>query len=153
MRIEEEAGPRSKSTTASAMVDDSEEAAARAGSSSSAMGAYVEAMRSEDGHHINAKGQAKFNKTQGKRARGDVDDQDDGADVPVTQGLKELEVAPSGKRKKAKRETEKIGGEFKAKVGSERATEPNGHFEWKLTVACPARVLDSALVETSRRMA
>lgn len=125
MRIEDdeanrqEVRLRSSRDQESEAADDSEEAAARAGSSAAAMGAYLEAMRGEDGHQIGAKGGAKFNKTQGKRARGaaDDDDHDDGADVPVTRGIRELEVETSGsKRKKAKRETERIGGEFKAKV-------------------------------------
>ncbi|GAA5912876.1 hypothetical protein JCM5296_003893 [Sporobolomyces johnsonii] len=78
------------------------------------MGAYLEAMRGEDGHTRDAKGKIKFNKTQGKRARGgDVDDED--GDVPVTEGLKELDVGGGRNKKKAKKETVHIGGEFKAK--------------------------------------
>lgn len=76
------------------------------------MGAYLEAMRGTDGHTRDAKGKAKFNKTQGKRARGDDDEGD------VTEGLKELDVGGrrDGKVKKAKKEVIKIGAEFKAKV-------------------------------------
>lgn len=78
------------------------------------MGAYLEAMRGEDGHTLNAKGKARFNKTQGKRGRGDFEE-DEGI---VTEGLKELDVGGSGRRdkKKVKKEVTKIGGEFKAKV-------------------------------------
>lgn len=115
MRIEEDEKQDTKARPSAAdnaiEVDDSEAAATRAGSSASAMGAYLEAMRGEDGHRLDQKGRAKFNKTQGKRARGDFDD--DAGDVPVTEGLKELEVS---KKKRTKRETERIGGEFKAKV-------------------------------------
>ena len=77
------------------------------------MGAYLEAMRGEDGHTRDAKGKARFNKTQGKRARGNDDE-----DVAMTEGLKELDVrgGGGGKSKKVKRETVKIGAEFKAKV-------------------------------------
>lgn len=77
----------------------------------SPMGAYLEAMRGEDGHSRNAKGNVRFNKTQGKRHRGDVDD--DNGDV--TAGLIELDVG-GGKKKKMKKESVKIGAEFKAKV-------------------------------------
>jgi ribosomal RNA-processing protein 12 len=75
------------------------------------MGEYLEAMHGEDGHTRTANGAIKFNKTQGKRARGNDDDE---GDFSVTEGLKELEVA--GKRKKAKKETVRVGAEFKAKV-------------------------------------
>lgn len=75
------------------------------------MGAYLEAMKGEDGHVTDAKGRVKFNKTQGKRGRGDFDEDEDG-DVPVTAGLRELEVG----RKKVKKDKVAIGGEFKAKV-------------------------------------
>lgn len=78
------------------------------------MGAYLEAMRGEDGHTRDAKGKARFNKTQGKRARGD--DEFGEGDLPVTAGLKELDVAGGGRKKKVKRETVRIGAEFKAKV-------------------------------------
>ncbi|GAA5831948.1 hypothetical protein JCM11251_002760 [Rhodosporidiobolus azoricus] len=82
------------------------------------MGAYLEAMRGEDGHTRDAKGRVKFNKTQGKRARGrdeeEYDDQNPDRDVPVTEGLKELEIEKR-KKKKAKKETVPIGQEFKAK--------------------------------------
>lgn len=76
------------------------------------MGAYLEAMRGEDGHTRDAKGKVRFNKTQGKRGRGG-EEEDEGL---VTEGLKELEVAPGRNKKKLKRETVKIGAEFKAKV-------------------------------------
>ncbi|BGP50967.1 pre-rRNA processing protein [Rhodotorula kratochvilovae] len=83
------------------------------------MGDYVEAMHGEDGHTRDARGRVKFNKTQGKRARGgeddfaDADDNDAERDVPVTAGLKELDVG--GKRKKQKKEVQRVGQEFKAK--------------------------------------
>ncbi|GAA5994053.1 hypothetical protein JCM5350_004661 [Sporobolomyces pararoseus] len=77
----------------------------------SGMGAYLEAMRGEDGHTRDSKGRIKFNKG-GKRSR--MDEVDDGEDVPVTEGLKELEVGGSKKRK-TKKETVQVGGEFKAK--------------------------------------
>lgn len=85
------------------------------------MGAYLEAMRGEDGHTRDSKGKARFNKTQGKRARGNDED-----DVAVTEGLRELEVGGGGggKNKKVKRETVRIGAEFKAKVRS-RFTQPS----------------------------
>ncbi|GAA6042495.1 hypothetical protein JCM8097_003058 [Rhodosporidiobolus ruineniae] len=95
---------------------DGDNDAAMAGPSGGAgMGAYLEAMRGEDGHTRDAKGRVKFNKTQGKRARGgeEFDLDDEMADVPITAGLKELEVKRS--KKKAKKETVQIGGEFKAK--------------------------------------
>ncbi|KAM0786993.1 hypothetical protein ACM66B_002411 [Microbotryomycetes sp. NB124-2] len=79
------------------------------------MGAYLEAMRGADGHVTDAKGRAKFNKTQGKRARGGEDEEDEDGDVPVTAGLRELEVASNNKRKKQRQEKTSIGGEFKAK--------------------------------------
>ncbi|GAA5821706.1 hypothetical protein JCM10212_004200 [Sporobolomyces blumeae] len=75
----------------------------------SGMGAYLEAMRGEDGHTRDAKGRIKFNK--GKRG---IDDADDGEDVPVTEGLKELEVG-GNKKRRTKKETVQVGGEFKAK--------------------------------------
>ncbi|GAA5939156.1 mRNA-binding protein RRP12 [Sporobolomyces koalae] len=78
----------------------------------SGMGAYLEAMRGEDGHTRDAKGRIKFNKG-GKRGR--FDEADDGEDVPVTEGLKELEVAGNNKKRKTKKETVQVGGEFKAK--------------------------------------
>ncbi|KAM0750200.1 NUC173-domain-containing protein [Meredithblackwellia eburnea MCA 4105] len=78
----------------------------------SGMGAYIEAIRGEDGHTRDAKGKAKFNKTQGKRARRD----DDEAEESFVEGLKELDVGAGKKRnKKVKKDTVKIGGEFKAK--------------------------------------
>ena len=80
----------------------------------SSMGAYLEAMRGEDGHTRDSKGKAKFNKSQGKRGR--VDMEDDGADVPVTEGLRELDVGGGRRVKKPKKEAVRIGGEFKAKV-------------------------------------
>ncbi|KAK4047187.1 pre-rRNA processing protein [Microbotryomycetes sp. JL221] len=79
---------------------------------SKGMGAYMEAMHGQDGHVTDAKGRVKFNKTQGKRSRGDEDADEDG-DVPVTAGLKELEVTK--KRKKVRQDKVAIGGEFKAK--------------------------------------
>jgi len=79
----------------------------------SGMGAYLEAMRGEDGHTRDSKGRIKFNKG-GKRGR--VDEQDDGEDVPVTEGLKELEVGGGNKKRKTKKETVQVGQEFKAKV-------------------------------------
>lgn len=85
------------------------------------MGDYVEAMHGEDGHTRDARGRVRFNKTQGKRARGGEDDYDDDdaeRDVPVTAGLKELEVSGGGKRKKQKKEVQRVGQEFKAKVCS-----------------------------------
>lgn len=94
--------------------DSDTEAAARDGAISS-MGAYLEAMRGEDGHTRDSKGKAKFNKTQGKRARGDGGEDED---VPVTEGLKELDIEKGKRNKKQKRETVQIGGEFKAKVRS-----------------------------------
>jgi len=78
----------------------------------SGMGAYLEAMRGEDGHTRDSKGRIKFNKG-GKRGR--MDEQDDGEDVPVTEGLKELEVG-GNKKRKTKKETIQVGQEFKAKV-------------------------------------
>jgi len=92
--------------------DSDTEAAARDGAISS-MGAYLEAMRGEDGHTRDAKGKAKFNKTQGKRARGEGGEEED---VPVTEGLRELDIEKGKRNKKQKRETVQIGGEFKAKV-------------------------------------
>ncbi|KAK4702679.1 ribosomal RNA-processing protein 12, partial [Phenoliferia sp. Uapishka_3] len=77
------------------------------------MGAYLEAMRGEDGHTRDAKGRTRFNKTQGKRSRGDEEGEES-----VVEGLKELEVTEGAGRKrvkKVKRESVKIGGEFKAK--------------------------------------
>ena len=94
---------------------DDEEAASRAESKAEGgdgMGAYLEAMRGEDGHTRNAKGKTIFNKTQGKRARGD-----DEFEEAVVEGIKELDVGEGKKRqKKVKRESVKIGAEFKAKV-------------------------------------
>jgi ribosomal RNA-processing protein 12 len=90
---------------------DSDQDADAAGGESPSMGAYLEAMRGEDGHTRDSKGKARFNKTQGKRGRGDVDEED----VAVTEGLKELDVG-GGRRKKVKRETVRVGAEFKAKV-------------------------------------
>lgn len=79
------------------------------------MGAYVEAIDGEDGHSRDAKGRIRFNKTQGKRSRDRVDDDNDGeVDVPVTEGLKELEIEK--RFKKQKKETVHVGNEFKAKV-------------------------------------
>ncbi|BGP19456.1 hypothetical protein JCM10213_006276 [Rhodosporidiobolus nylandii] len=84
------------------------------GASTGGMGAYMEAIRGEDGHTRDARGRVKFNKTQGKRSRGDdFDDNDPENDVPVTEGLKELEIKRS--KKKAKKEVVPIGQEFKAK--------------------------------------
>lgn len=83
----------------------------------SGMGDYLEAMRGEDGHTRDARGRIKFNKTQGKRARGDdFDDDDPERDVPVTEGLKELDVTGKKRWKKQKKEVQQVGGEFKAKV-------------------------------------
>ncbi|GAA5920785.1 hypothetical protein JCM3775_003948 [Rhodotorula graminis] len=99
--------------------DDDDEGAPKSGPSRGAgMGDYVEAMHGEDGHTRDARGRVKFNKTQGKRGRGnddfdDADDNDVERDVPVTAGLKELEVG--GKRKKQKKEVQRVGQEFKAK--------------------------------------
>ena len=77
------------------------------------MGAYLEAMRGEDGHTRDAKGKARFNKTQGKRGRGDVEDDE----TSVTAGIQQLDVG--GRRnKKVKKESVKVGAEFKAKVRS-----------------------------------
>ncbi|GAA6022497.1 hypothetical protein JCM10207_008533 [Rhodosporidiobolus poonsookiae] len=97
------------------------------------MGAYMEAMRGEDGHTRDARGRVKFNKTQGKRARGaagedEYDEGDVDRDVPVTAGLKELEVSKRHK-KKQKKEVQQIGQEFKAKraggdVKREGAVQP-----------------------------
>ena len=100
--------------------DDSDSDAAAgpstAGPSRGGMGAYVEAMEGEDGHSRDAKGRIRFNKTQGKRSRDRVDDDNDGeVDVPVTEGLKELEIKK--RFKKQKKETVHVGNEFKAKVG------------------------------------
>ncbi|KAK4047072.1 pre-rRNA processing protein [Microbotryomycetes sp. JL201] len=94
---------------------DAEATAASTAGRSRGMGAYLEAMKGEDGHVTDAKGRVKFNKTQGKRARGDVDEEDEDGDVPVTAGLKELEVANNNKRKKQRQEKSSIGSEFKAK--------------------------------------
>ncbi|GAA6023468.1 hypothetical protein JCM11491_000587 [Sporobolomyces phaffii] len=84
----------------------------------SGMGAYLEAMRGEDGHTRDSKGRIKFNKA-GKRARFDdaADKDDNDRDVPVTEGLKELDVASGGnnKKRKTKKDTVQVGGEFKAK--------------------------------------
>ena len=94
--------------------DSDDDRAGAGGEGAGSMGAYLEAMRGEDGHTRNAKGLARFNKTQGKRHRGD-EDVDEGA---VTEGLKVLEVGGGGrgdKRKKVQKETTRIGGEFKAK--------------------------------------
>ena len=93
------------------------------------MGDYVEAMYGEDGHTRDARGRVKFNKTQGKRGRGaddfdDADDNDAERDVPVTAGLKELEVG--GKRKKQKKEVQRVGQEFKAKVRPSTLSSPLG---------------------------
>ncbi|KWU41894.1 putative ribosomal protein [Rhodotorula sp. JG-1b] len=98
--------------------DDSDSDAAAgpstAGPSRGGMGAYVEAMEGEDGHSRDAKGRIRFNKTQGKRSRDRVDDDNDGeVDVPVTEGLKELEIKK--RFKKQKKETVHVGNEFKAK--------------------------------------
>ncbi|SCZ95695.1 BZ3500_MvSof-1268-A1-R1_Chr8-1g09735 [Microbotryum saponariae] len=81
------------------------------GEASSSMGAYLEAMRGEDGHTLDAKGKAKFNKTQGKRARsGEFDDDD----VHMDDGT---EVGAKRKKKggPSSRETVRVGHEFKAK--------------------------------------
>ncbi|GAA5995678.1 mRNA-binding protein RRP12 [Rhodotorula paludigena] len=92
-------------------------AAAPARAGGAGMGDYIEAMHGEDGHTRDAKGKIRFNKSQGKRGRGNDDDFDlEGdvdRDVPVTAGLKELEV--SRKKKKQRKEVERIGGDFKAK--------------------------------------
>ncbi|KAL8279515.1 hypothetical protein RQP46_008077 [Phenoliferia psychrophenolica] len=100
---------------------DDEEALARSASTNAnqeggdGMGAYLEAMRGEDGHTRDAKGKTRFNKTQGKRARGDDEDEFE----EIKEGLKSLEVAGEGagkkRQKKVKRESVKIGAEFKAK--------------------------------------
>lgn len=93
------------------------------------MGAYLEAMRGEDGHTRDAKGKTKFNKTQGKRARGD---DEFGGEGSVVEGLKELEVgggAAGARKKKVKRESVKIGAEFKAKV----RCSPCFHFLLRLS--------------------
>jgi ribosomal RNA-processing protein 12 len=72
------------------------------------MGAYLEAMRGDDGHTRDAKGKARFNKSQGKRGRGEDEEE-------VQESLDPLRN--TGRReKKAKKETVKIGAEFKAKV-------------------------------------
>lgn len=105
------------------------------------MGAYLEAMRGEDGHTRDAKGKVRFNKTQGKRGRGG-EEEDEGL---VTEGLKELEVAPGRNKKKLKRETVKIGAEFKAKVSS-------FDIESSRTILLISIILNSTLVETLRRM-
>ncbi|KDE02759.1 hypothetical protein MVLG_06705 [Microbotryum lychnidis-dioicae p1A1 Lamole] len=78
---------------------------------SSSMGAYLEAMRGEDGHTLDAKGKAKFNKTQGKRARsGEFDDDDVQMDDGTNAGAKRKKKGgPSS------RETVRVGQEFKAK--------------------------------------
>lgn len=82
------------------------------------MGAYLEAMRGEDGHMRDSKGKARFNKTQGKRGRGDEDEDD----VDGGEGAGDAAVVSStgsGRReKKARKETVRIGAEFKAKVCS-----------------------------------
>ncbi|GAA5992112.1 hypothetical protein JCM10908_001772 [Rhodotorula pacifica] len=94
--------------------DDGAAANAPARSSNAGMGAYVEAMAGEDGHSRDAKGRIRFNKTQGKRSRDHRDDDNDGeVDVPVTEGLKELEIKK--RFKKQKKETVHVGNEFKAK--------------------------------------
>lgn len=75
------------------------------------MGAYLEAMRGEDGHSRDAKGKARFNKTQGKRGR------DDGEEMEVEEKVGPSGGAAGGRReKKARKEVVKIGAEFKAKV-------------------------------------
>lgn len=84
----------------------------------SSMGAYLEAMKGEDGHSRDSKGRVKFNKTQGKRGRGDVDD--DGGEV--TAGLKELDVSGGRRNKKVKKEPVRVGAEFKAKVSTSIST-------------------------------
>lgn len=109
------------------------------------MGAYVEAMDGEDGHSRDAKGRIRFNKTQGKRSRDRVDDDNDGeVDVPVTEGLKELEIKK--RFKKQKKETVHVGNEFKAKVGVRSASV--GPETLPLTLR---RKSCSALEATSRR--
>ncbi|BGP02786.1 putative Ribosomal protein [Rhodotorula toruloides ATCC 204091] len=98
--------------------DDDRGASTSAGANAgpSGMGDYLEAMRGEDGHTRDARGRIKFNKTQGKRARGDdFDDDDPERDVPVTEGLKELDVTGKKRWKKQKKEVQQVGGEFKAK--------------------------------------
>lgn len=94
--------------------------AAAAGSSRAGMGDYVEAMAGEDGHTRDAKGRIRFNKTQGKRSR-DREEDDGEADVPVTEGLKELDIKK--RFKKQKKETVHVGNEFKAKVRSVSVVE------------------------------
>ncbi|BGP27011.1 ribosomal protein [Rhodotorula toruloides] len=98
--------------------DDERGAPTSAGASAepSGMGDYLEAMRGEDGHTRDARGRIKFNKTQGKRSRGDdYDDDDPERDVPVTEGLKELDVSGKKRWKKQKKEVQQVGSEFKAK--------------------------------------
>ena len=76
--------------------------------------AFVDAFTNKDGHRLDAKGRARFNKTQGKRGRGDDDDDDDD---DVVNDLSELNVG-GGKRKKqrtARAEPQRLGAEFKAK--------------------------------------
>ena len=109
------------------------------------MGAYVEAMAGEDGHSRDAKGRIRFNKTQGKRSRDRVDDDNDGeVDVPVTEGLKELEIKK--RFKKQKKETVHVGNEFKAKVRFATSL-------WRLFATDPTTESCSALEATSRRTA
>jgi hypothetical protein len=120
---------------------DSDAGPSAAGPSRGGMGAYVEAMEGEDGHSRDAKGRIRFNKTQGKRSRDRVDD-DGEADVPVTEGLKELEIKK--RFKKQKKETVHVGNEFKAKVRF--ATSP-----WRLFATDPTTGSCSALEATSRR--
>lgn len=93
--------------------DDGDDDAGRAANGlpmdESGMGAYLEAMRGEDGHTRDARGRIKFN----KRARG-ADADDDGADV--VDGLTRLDVGEKGrKRVKSDKPRKKIGEEFKAK--------------------------------------
>lgn len=89
------------------------------------MGAYLEAMRGDDGHTRDSKGKARFNKSQGKRGRGEDDEGGmEGVEEP-SESLKN-----TGRReKKPKRETVKIGAEFKAKV----SLSFNTRFAWQLT--------------------
>ncbi|SCV66891.1 BQ2448_5537 [Microbotryum intermedium] len=83
-----------------------------AASTSLSMGAYLEAMRGEDGHTLDAKGKAKFNKTQGKRARsGEFDDDDDDVQMDDATGAKRKKKQGSS----SSRETVRVGQEFKAK--------------------------------------
>jgi hypothetical protein len=115
--------------------------AAAAGDSTNA---YLEAVQGEDGFTLDARGKAKFNKAKGSLGKRGREDDDDGEVVPVGQ-MADLNVK-QGRKQKQKKETVKLGGEFKAKVRMFVASSLVFSYLWRF-LSC------SALEETSRRMA